>query len=405
MFELYYSVYDEVNRANAHLQLDQLVKNKKATLAEFKKAFTEIIKAKKSFDDYDDVVDTVSVEEIDSTAAVVEEDYYDETVVDTAAVEEVVDRMESDDYLHVDNPKDLYNTVTPKEIIQEKWKLIIDFYTRKETYDEEFAILCKRELRHTGFLYKLYGQPKALSDIDFVLLDYLLKYYQEISEKDRNSVENGYSPLSAFNFANVNDNINEVFSAFFDNPQSATFPLSKTHQLKLVEYYKKYLKVSGFKPQDFRNYLALIKEAYPNDYSLYFQEYNEFFQTIASKNSSLLETLDEIYSAQKKKNSSWFAFKEDFSDLANTVAWQVVETKSKEASTIRKAIQWSEASLKIFKTDYRYLDTLAQLYYMNDQKEKALQTEQKAIDNVPTEDKSTLNEYKEVLERMQNGTY
>nr|WP_294775517.1 hypothetical protein [uncultured Flavobacterium sp.] len=402
LFEFYYSVYDEVKRANAHVQLDQLVKNKKATLADFKKSLTEIIKTKKNFDDFAVAADTAVVEEID-TAVAVEEDYYDETIVDTTAVEAVVDGME--DYYHVENPENLYSITTPKEIIAEKWKLIVDFYTRKETYDEEFGTLCKKELLNTGLLYKLYGQPKALTDADFALLDYLLKHYQVISEKEHNSGENVYSPLSAYNFANANDNINEVFSAFFKNPQSETIPLSKPHQLKLVDYYKKYLKVSGFKPQDFRNYLSLVKETYPNDYSLYFQEYDEFFQTMVSKNSSLLETLDEIYTAQKRKNRSWLAFKEDFSDLANTVAWQVVETKNKDKNTIQKGILWSEASLKIFKTEHRYLDTLAQLFYMDNQKEKAMLFEQKAIDNVPADDKSTLNEYKEVLERMKNGTY
>jgi hypothetical protein len=378
-----------------------LVKSKKASLADFKKSLAEIIKTKKNFDEFaEGAVDTAVVEEIDTAAAVVEEEYYDETV-DSTAVEAVVDGM--DDYLHVDNPEDLYNIVTPKEIIAEKWKLIVDFYTRKETYDEEFATLCQRELLHTGFLYKLYGQPKVLTDTDFVLLDYLLKHYQAISEKDNEPIDN--EPLYGYNFANPNRNLNDVFSTFFENPQSETIPLSKAHQLKLVEYYKRFLKMSGFKQQDFKNYLTNIKEAYPNDYSLYFKEYDEFFQTVASKNSSLLETLDEIYTTQKNKNRSWFAFKEEFSDLANTVAWQVVETKNKEVITIQKAIQWSEASVKVFKTDHRYLDTLAQLYYRNNQKDKALLTEQKAIDHVPTEDKSTLNEYKEVFVRMQNGTY
>jgi hypothetical protein len=401
LFEMYYSVYDEVKRANAHVRLDQLVKSKKASLADFKKSLAEIIKTKKNFDEFaEGAVDTAVVEEIDTAAAVVEEEYYDETV-DSTAVEAVVDGM--DDYLHVDNPEDLYNIVTPKEIIAEKWKLIVDFYTRKETYDEEFATLCQRELLHTGFLYKLYGQPKVLTDTDFVLLDYLLKHYQAISEKDNEPIDN--EPLYGYNFANPNRNLNDVFSTFFENPQSETIPLSKAHQLKLVEYYKRFLKMSGFKQQDFKNYLTNIKEAYPNDYSLYFKEYDEFFQTVASKNSSLLETLDEIYTTQKNKNRSWFAFKEEFSDLANTVAWQVVETKNKEVITIQKAIQWSEASVKVFKTDHRYLDTLAQLYYRNNQKDKALLTEQKAIDHVPTEDKSTLNEYKEVFVRMQNGTY
>lgn len=404
LFELYYSVYDEVKRADAHVRLDQLVKNKKATLADFKKALTDIIKTKKNFDEYaSDVVDTVAVEEIDTTAAVAEEDYYDETVVDSTAVEAVVDGM--NDYFHVENPQDLYNVTTPKEIIAEKWKLIVDFYTRKETYDEEFDILCKRELLHTGFLYKLYGQPKVLTDTDFMLMDYLFKHYNVVKQKVEKSNENEPPYLFGYNSANADRKINDVLSTFFGSPQSETIPLSKAHQLKLLDYYKTFLKISGFNQSDFKNYLSNIKEAYPNDYRLYFKEYDEYFQTIEAKNTDLFETLDAIYTAQKSHHRSWAGFKEEFADLANTVAWQVVETKNKDLNTIQKAIRWSEASVKVFKNEHRYLDTLAQLYYKNNQKEKALQTEQKAIDNVPTDDKATLSEYKDVLERMQIGTY
>lgn len=404
LFEIYYSVYDEVKRADAHVRLDKLVKNKKASLADFKKSLAEIIKTKKNFNEYaEGVVDTVAVEEIDTAAAVVEEEYYDETIADTTAVEAVLDGM--DDYLHVDNPENLYNVLTPKEIIAEKWKLLVDFYTRKETYDEEFGQLCKSELLNTGFLYKLYGQPKSITDTDFIILDYLFKHYKEIQKTDEKPAEKEVSYLFGLRNTYAEKSINSVLSSFFQNPNSESIPVSKGHQLKLVEYYKTFLKISGFNQSDFKNYLANIKEAYPNDYSLYFKEYDEYFQAIETKNASLFETLDEIFTAQKSNHRSWSEFKEEFCDLANTVAWQVVETKTKDMNTIQKAIRWSEASVKVFKTEHRYLDTLAQLYYMNDQKAQAILTEQKAIDHVPADDKSTLNEYKDVLERMQNGTY
>ncbi|MFN3969102.1 hypothetical protein [Flavobacterium sp.] len=404
LFEMYYSVYDEVKRANAHVKLDKLVKSKKTTLAEFKKSFAEIIKTKKNFNEFaEGVVDTVAVEEIDTAAAVVEEEYYEETVADTTAVEAVVDGM--DDYLHVDNPENLYNIITPKEILAEKWQLIVDFYTRKETYDEEFGLLCKRELLNTGFLYKLYGQPKSITNTDFMMLNYLFKHYKELQKREESPTENEESYIYGFRNNNANRSIDSVLSSFFQNPNSESIPVSKAHQLKLVEYYKTFLKISGFNQSDFKNYLTNVKEAYPNDYSLYFKEYAEYFQTIESKNTSLFETLDEIYTAQKSHHRSWLGFKEEFCDLANTVAWEVVEYNNKDVSIIQNAIKWSEASVKVFKTEHRYLDTLAQLYYRNNQKEQALLTEQKAIDNVPVDDKSTLNEYKEVLERMQNGTY
>ena len=79
--------------------------------------------------------------------------------------------------------------------------------------------------------------------------------------------------------------------------------------------------------------------------------------------------------------------------------------KVKDTNLIKKAIVWSETSLKIQKDDRYYLDTLAQLYYKDGQKEKAIIAEQKAIDVLSDDDFSQREEYKVVLEKMKNGTY
>lgn len=70
------------------------------------------------------------------------------------------------------------------------------------------------------------------------------------------------------------------------------------------------------------------------------------------------------------------SFKSSFSNLANDFAWHVVE-KSADKPIIQKAIVCSETSLKISKNVHYYLDTLAQLYYKNGEKSKAISTEEK----------------------------
>jgi len=124
-----------------------------------------------------------------------------------------------------------------------------------------------------------------------------------------------------------------------------------------------------------------------------------------AKNPSLIETLDEMYMAQKENYADWEDFKGDFSRLANNVAWNVVETKNNDAATIQKAINWSETSLKVDKKNYYFLDTLGQLYYKNHERDKAILTEQMAIDNIEITNKEKIQEYTEVLEKMKNGTY
>mgnify|MGYP006348251857 CR=1 FL=1 len=74
-----------------------------------------------------------------------------------------------------------------------------------------------------------------------------------------------------------------------------------------------------------------------------------------------------------------------------------------DKTTIQKAIVWSETSLKIAKNVHYYLDTLAQLYYKNGEKTKAISTEEKALEL--GKDSEYGEEYKITLEKMKNGSY
>ena len=390
LFQYYYSVYEEVKRANSQFKLDKLISDKKSSLADFKKSFSEIITTKKSFDSYPEET-LVETENEEMATEVVD------TVV--AATEAAFD----DDYLHVNDPENLYAVKTPKIAITEKWNAIVDFYTKKGTYDEAFIELCKKEFLNTGFTYKLYGGQQIVADSDFKILDYLYKNYSEIRKNEikqhivADEEEFGINP-------NINFGINSVLSSFFQAMTTEAANLHRANQIKLIGYYKTFLQLSGYNLMDFKSYLERVKESNRNDNSLYFKEFHEFFQVIDSKNPSLIETLDDMYTAQKSNFVSWADFKDNFSRLMNEVAWDVVETKNNDITTIQNAIKWSEASLKADKDSPYYLDTLGQLYYKNNEKEKAILTEQKAVDNLKN-DKERIKEYGDVLERMKNGTY
>ena len=129
--------------------------------------------------------------------------------------------------------------------------------------------------------------------------------------------------------------------------------------------------MSGYNLNNFKAYLEKIAESNPSDKTFYFTEYNDFFKTITAKNSSIIETLDAMFVDQKNNFLDWSDFKQVYSGLANTVAWDVVELKTKDTNLIQKAIQWSESSLKIDSKSPYYLDTLGQLYYRNNEKRKS----------------------------------
>lgn len=394
LFNSYYSVYDEIKRADEQFKLDKLFANKKATLADFKKSLFAIVKTKsnyQNFDNTDDVMEATAAVAVDTVAAV----GYDDA-----------------DYLHVDNPENLYAVKTSKEKVQAKWNSIIDFYSKSNTYDEEFIEMCKKELLTIGFTHKLYGGKNLFVETDFKVLDYLYKNYNEIvanEEKERkkevqiNEYGDEYSNVvdSDYSF----DGITNALSGFFQKNTDESMHLHRYNQIKLIEYYKVFLKHSGYRLSDFSNYLTRVKETNLNNPSLLFKEYDEYFETVNSKNPSIIETLDEMYQTQKAGYVAWKDFKFDFAMLANNTAWAVVDTKVTDKAIVKTAIKWSEASLKIVKNDIHCLDTLAQLYYMNNEKEKAIKTEQFAIDNLNPKDTVRKEEYGDVLERMKNGTY
>lgn len=398
LFDTYYSVYDEVSIANAKLRLDKIVANKKTTLPDLKKAFFDIAQTKKSDNDYD--IEAVA----DSTAVEVVEDY-DTAVVDTTAAIAMDDEYEGN-YLHVKDPENLYKFKTSKLIIMDKWKLISDFYLKNNTYDEDFIELCRKELNDKGFTFKLFDEKKQLSDLDFKILDYLYKNFDLIqkSSKMPNPIEDEYEEPQ-YDQSDNKSNLTSSLSSFFQNRLADSKDLDKETKAKLINYYKSFLKLSGYNLMDFESYLLKIDQSNPTDKSFYFSEFDDFYQTISSKNVSLIETLNEMYSERKNNFVNWSDFKSTFARLSNNVAWKVVETKVTDINAIQKAIKWSEGSLKVVKNNAYYLDTLAQLYYKNNERERAIATEQKAIDAITDKLGSQLNDYKEVLEKMKNGTY
>ncbi len=405
LFEPYYSVYNELKKANEHFKLDKLINSKKASMADFKKAFTEISNGKANSNTYYGNMQT------DSVAVSVDEDIdYAVEAVDTAAA--VVDGEDFYNYLRVEDSENLYAVKTPKEVIAAKWRSIVDFYTKNNTYDAEFIEICKKELLNSGFTTKLYGGQNLVNETDFKILDYLYKNYNQILDNEKkhsNPQANEYADVYGgdtydYGYRRTNQ-IKDVLSTFFQKRTGESAHLHRSNQVKLIGYYKTFLPLSGYQFSGFSDYLQKIKETNINDTSLYFKEYKEYFNKVQSAKPSIIESLDEMYTIEKNRYPNWQEFKHNFALLANNVAWAVVETRNNDVNTIRDAIQWSETSLKIIKNEFHYLDTLAQLYYKNNQKEKGIETEKLAIENLNPNDTERIKSYGEVLESMKNGTY
>jgi hypothetical protein len=407
LFDSYFTIYTQVKKANEHFKLDKLFTNKKASMTDIKKALLDISNIKMSYGNHYDGVaaDSTAVEAVEAIEAAVTEIDTAAAVVDTAAA---VYGDAYEDYMQLEDPENLYSVKTPKEVIADKWKLIVDFYIKNNTYDEEFIEMCKKELLNRGFTYKLYGGEALVNDTDFKILDYLYKNYKEIvinEYKKTNDLANEYEKENFYGMQGGYDGITYVLSAFFEKRTDESAHLHRSNQIKLIEYYKSFLQFSGYRLPDFTEYLKRIKETNGTNTAVYLKEYKEFFDKVKSRNPSLVESLDDMFSEQKSTYGNWQDFKHSFALLANNVAWTVVETKNNDSNAIQTAIVWSEASLKLVKNEYHYLDTLAQLYYINNEKEKGIATEKLAIDNLNPNDKERIDAYGEVLESMKKGTY
>ena len=95
--------------------------------------------------------------------------------------------------------------------------------------------------------------------------------------------------------------------------------------------------------------------------------------------------------------------------MANTMSWEVVLKRPQYNATLKKALKWSQLSIQLSPNNSYYLNTLAQLHYLNGDKQKATEVQQKAIDiykecNECIQE-AEYNEMQLVLKKMKEATF
>jgi hypothetical protein len=413
LFSIYNSIHKELLIANEKLELDKIMSNKSASVKELKAAFRKTISSETAYATIAPPI--VAVEEVKFTPPVpvkddnvaprevIEEKGVVEMAADTS--DTVVEAAYDDSYYDIIKDKEnLYAFKSNKEAVMAKWKKVLDNFKNSTTYDKEFVQIIKAELSNIGFTNKLF--PKAnynSTDLDFELLDYVFTNYKILSDPPAEKVveavkEDAVAAYEPYYYEqDIKTAVNSYFSYsnFPENPQID----------KVLKYYKKYLEISGFDATAVQNYLSALKQNIEigNNKKEYLETYENYFNSIVKENTSIIENLDTAFEQKDQYSyADWTTYKNSFANLANDVSWYLVE-KSNDAVYLKKAIKWSETSLILEKNNHYYLDTLAQIYYKNGMKQKAIETEQKAID--ANQDSENIEEYNLVLERMKNGTY
>jgi hypothetical protein len=414
LFSIYNSIYKELKIANDKLILDKILNAKNASVKEIK---TVLRKTLSSETVYAAAIapPVMAVDEVKFTPPVVKEDVIIDSKIDQKnqeIVEEAIDSVPMvveeayDNYYDIIKDKEnLYQLKATKQAVLDKWKKVLDNLKNSKTHDKEFVQIIKAELSNAGFSQKMFPRTDYNStNLDFEMLDYVFSNYQLLAEPPTEKVDEAIKEDStvtteydSYYEQDIKTVLNSYFSYsnFKENPQIE----------KVLKYYKKYLQISGFDATAVQNYLSALKLNidFGNNKQEYLETYENYFNSIVKENSSIIENLDAAFSQKSQYDyADWTSYKYSFANLANDVSWYLVEN-SNEPIYLKKALKWSETSLIVEKNNHYYLDTLAQLYYKNGDKQKAIATEQKAID--ANKEGDNLEEYKMVLEKMKNGTY
>lgn len=364
-FGYYGDMYRKLLRTDAFVSIEKIFKNKKATDSDLIRGFNK--------------------------AAVLEPSYdYDSeyTVTDANSTEFMMTKPALD-----------------KKEVAQSWKKLIEAH-QKDTKPNMYLVeTILKEIKNQGFTKQLFNEERILNDTDFLSIDYLLKHATAIEENrtDFNTKEGEVHAMG-----NV---ISEISSALQLNQYVSQNGVSgEINKDKFNGVYKKIIASGKGNYESYRNYFTYLSESEDKDGGniTFLKEFSTYFDTNLTA-SSPIEKLDQMYSTLDSKSDysydGWNMFKEYHSNLCNTAAWSVV-LKSENSNFIKEAIKWSEYSLIVTKNNPYYLDTLAQLYYKDGQKEKAIATQTLAVKYLDaTIDEETARDIKEVLSKMQNGTY
>lgn len=364
-FSYYGDFYRKLQRANAFLSVDKVLKNKKASDSDLIAVFNKAALLETSYD-YDS----------------------DYALNDPNSTEFVITKTALDQ----------------KEVAQ-TWKKLIEAHQKDKAVNMYLAETIIKEIKNQGFTKQLFSTDRILNDTDFLAIDYLLNHSEDI-ESNRANFNSKQGELHA-----VGNVVSEISDALQQNLYLSQDGVSgEMNKEKINSIYKKIIASGKGNFDVYRNYFYYLSQIEEKDGSniTYLREFNMYFDnTLAGP--SPIEKLDAIFGGLDSSSSysydGWSSFKLYHSDICNNAAWTVV-LKPQNSNFIKEAIKWSEYSLLISKNNPYYLDTLAQLYYKDGQTQKAIETQVLAVKYITSDvDEEAANQMKEVLTKMSNGTY
>lgn len=282
-----------------------------------------------------------------------------------------------------------------EKIVGMNWRKVIESYSKNSNPNYDLVNLIGREISNKGFTNQIFKKEKSLNETDYLSIDYILKHYNSLQEKTFTLVNPSLYSFEAP--VKVDKILSDAISTNVYYSETSSQKKNDLNILRKVLYLENYENIDIV-----QNYFTLINSLAETDdlENEYVNDFETFFNMhFGNKNS--IESLDKLYSINQ--TLGWIDFKNSISNMINNAAWFVVK-KSVNSESIQKAINWSETSLIMQKNNAYYLDTLAQLYYKNSDKTKAVKTQELAVKYLDmVEDQTIKNEIKETLKKMKSG--
>jgi hypothetical protein len=319
-----------------------------------------------------------------------------ETAVDTA--------MAYSDYYSQNEPVYVKIDFEKKKLL-DAWESVVKAHAKDSKPDMDFVAVAQAEIQNFGFYRRIFNEERLYDETNFKAIDYLLKHYDAIAKEQRTEKVDSM----AMDFGSYDGLTIETIlpNAILNHSNLITSETPVEYEKRLLEIYRKILEKQGASSRLTMQYLTALEgfARKTNSEKEYISEYDKFFDK-TFKEANEIVVLDEMFSTVGNTDyfGDWQAFKIAYASASNQAAWFVVE-KSNNPESIKKAIKWSESSLRIEKNSPYYLDTLAQLYYKYGEKQKAISTQEQAVKNATEIDETTKQEMEIVLEKMKNGTY
>lgn len=322
-------------------------------------------------------------------------------------VEEIVqvEGVKSKNYYQQNEPVYTKANIDKKKLLA-SWDKIVNSHAKDSKPNTDFVKVSLAEAQNTGFYKKIFNEERLYDETNFKAVDYLVKHYDAIlaeqSAKSADSATVAYDDYYGSTIETLLPN------AIAGNRNFAAGEVSVDYQRRVLSIYKKLMEKQSGNWYLNNSYFDTLENfaRTGNGEQEYVSEYDLFFNKLFA-NGNEIEVLNDLFSDEKNSKygySDWISFKANYTQMSNQGAWFVVE-KSNNPESIKKAIKWSESSLRIDKNSPYYLDTLAQLYYKNGEKQKAIFTQEKAVKNANEIDETTRQEMEIVLEKIKNGTY